>query len=270
MVMKFNKISYLVSAFVILCFGCESKMEEKRAADYTNKQAVDERLKVQSDLDEKMNRLQTLIQNVQNLINKVNEIFQIQKLPSQSILEIISQIASQVQSKIPRMNDTQLSITGTFTLGTSLLEKECQNLGYKLFSESLMPLKTLNYSMKSCFTNDQLIDVLKVNFTETEIKLDFNKDSLKILLPSEALNLQISECKFSDNKSEPTVCKNVPFAQGEKLVWVADITSFEKTQIDIRGTSKKTGSLVYIGQAIFLQNGKIENLFLYGPFAEED
>lgn len=267
--MNTKKILILIMASMVLTTGCESKNNEKSPAGFRDATTTEYKVAAQTQLDEKINRLQSYISQFKQLVGAVQSAIKSEDLTAFSIFDVIYQLNTKMQNQMPRLQNEKLFIQGNFSLKSKLLPERCQQFGYTVTSESLAPLSELSYAIKSCYTDPEILNVVTARFKNTDVSLQFNDENLKRLIPKDILQPNITECQFSNRTTEPSVCKNVMFAQSKNLIWFADLISQGRTEISFQGISKKSGAVVYVGQIAISANGKIEDVSLTGPFASE-
>lgn len=267
---KKKSLLIAVTVCAAILTGCESKVSEREAEGFNDNTTAEYRVQAQTELDNRVNQLQNYVSKTKQLIETVQAVITSEKLASMSLFDVIYQVNSKIQNQMPRLKNEKLYVYGQFELATSLLTEECKKFRYTLTAESVSPLNELNYGMTSCYANTNYLNVITVKFDGPRMDIEFNDQNLKQILPPKILYPQITECSFSSDSSEATVCKDIMFAQSTNLVWFADLVSQGRTEVSVRGLSKKSGTLIYEGKVKLSAKGKIDDVSIRGPLATEE
>lgn len=267
------KMCLFICSLVFL-FSCESKMYEKNVDGYNDTETAQQQLKIQNEFDTRMSSLQIKTNKVRDIIKQIQLLLQDKNLTALSFFDILAEVNTLLENKMPIFNEKSLSVIGEFSFKNSLLSDACQKFDYKVSADSISPLQQIEYLIRSCQTGNDFLSVLRVKFNEQKTVFEFNQEAFAQIFPLPSIQIKDSLCEFgntSDDSQMQISCKNINFAQSEKLTWLLDVNLLKKDLvIDVRALSKKTENIIYQGQVKVSPDGTIDGINLKGPLVLEN
>lgn len=243
----------LLLTVVLLTFGigCESKFVESSPHSITiDGVTLEDRLFEKAAVDQRISQ----IQEGANQLKRIIELFRKIKSANSSYdaytpIDFLLDLNQELKSKIPEMGNGKLVRKGKIKLPISALSEECQTIEALLESSTLTaedvanaiensePLgERLTYSLKSCASNDEYLEVLRADWIGPELKISFNGPQAEKLF-KDILFTEIQKdsiCKIiHDDKAilDSIVCESlaVPLSESE----IADVKVLKYSNSDL-------------------------------------
>lgn len=263
--------TFLGLIFVLFITSCESKVMEKKADSYNDPISTDVKIKVQNDFENKLLRVQEYIRNVQKFISNIQTLLKTNgPITPLSFFDIMGQINESALNQLPEISDNNIEYAGQFEINTDLLPENCKVFSFLISADSKSEISEMTYKLKSCQTNGQFLELIKVIFDKKTVQVKVNQENLGLILPPSVFQNQIPTCQFSKNQKQTNKCENIVFAHAIDLIWTTNIALGEKIRVEVKGISKKSGAVVYKGQVVLTQAGKIESSDIQGPLVNEN
>ena len=255
------------SVFMMSILSCESKVKEKEAAPVAYSENVDSKIKAQAELDHKIEQLQSYLNRIQAAFNTWKSLLKIDANENTSVFDILIKANQASENQFVNFEDASILQNGTLELQSSLLKDDCKKVEYEINSESLNPLNKLSYGLKSCATANNFLTFAQVEFTDNNIKLNFNMQNLNDIFPVDVLKIQTADCSFSLDKTNPHgSCNRLQLTETKDLKWVTDIKISNQLDATIIGYSKSDTHVVYQINITIASDGTVKDAKLEGPF----
>lgn len=250
-----SKVSSLIFIVVgLLITSCQSKFSEP-SPDQVNAKglSLEDRVSQKKEVDVRLDEIQRVADKAKQIIEAVKKIQSpIQHENAYTPFDFIMEINEDFKTKIPQNSNGQLVRYGTIELPLQTLTEECRTVQTMLKSETVDSQEKLVYSLKTCSSKDQYVEIFMAQWNEGVVKLDFfNKNLLSILSQfSLAETIENTSCRIKQSPKkiiELISCESFDIK----------ISASEKAEVKYL-TFRNSGEIRLESFAKIFENGKLK------------
>jgi hypothetical protein len=236
--------------------ACQSKNSEKSpsAVDASNSgnQIIE-----QKSFEERLNQISKSLAAIRSNTEAARRILEKEGVVSNNFLDKLAETVAKVQDKIYDLRKTKVLDKGQFKISSALLKAPCDTFDYSLLWPAIGE-EDIQYKLGSCYTQKEQLSIISIRESKGTVVYAFNDKNFKKVLPINEVLPNIKGCKYSPQENESLVCESLPLGTSPGMVWTADISKQEITDIRILGKGVKTGQVLWNSKIRIYNDGHIE------------